>query len=54
MLGDETIGDIALAEGDFPTVTSVPVSAVAVFAWSTTNAVFTWSEGEPSSNFGWS
>ena len=54
MLGDGSIGELALAEGDLPT-SSTPQSAIAEFTWSvSSNAEFTWSEGEPASNFGWS
>ena len=53
MLGDETIGDIALAEADYPTP-SPAVSAIAEFSWSTlAEADFGWSD-EPSQSFGWS
>ena len=55
MLGDESIGDIALGEADLSLATMPAVSAVAEFSWAvSSNAEFTWSEGEPASNFGWS
>ena len=55
MLGDDSIGEMALGEGDLPVVSSTPQSAIAEFTWSvSSNAEFTWSEGEPASNFGWS
>ncbi len=55
MLGDETIGELALAEADIPSASSPSQSAIAEFTWSvSSNAEFTWSEGEPVLNFGWS
>ena len=55
MLGDDSIGELALAEGDLPTSSTPSQSAIAEFTWSvSSDAEFTWSEGEPASNFGWS
>jgi len=55
MLGDCSIGELALAEGDSPTSGTPSQSAIAEFTWSvSSNAEFTWSEGEVPSNFGWS
>ena len=46
MLGDESIGDVALAEADIPSVLTPSLSAVAEFSWSVaTTAEFAWSEG---------
>ena len=54
MLGDCSIGELALAEGDLPASSTSSQSAIAEFTWSvSSDAEFTWSEGEPASNFGW-
>ena len=54
MLGDESVGDIALGEADIASVTSPVLSAVAEFVWSvSTVAIFTWAEGTSAANFGW-
>ena len=55
MLGDSSIGEVALAEGDVLATSTSSQSAVAEFTWSvSSDAEFTWSEGETASNFGWS
>ena len=55
MLGDDSIGELALAEGDVLAASTSSQSAIAEFTWSvSSDAEFTWSEGEPASNFGWS
>lgn len=55
MLGDDSIGEVALAEGDDLSVLTPSQSAIAEFTWFvSSDAEFTWSEGEPASNFGWS
>ena len=54
MLGDESIGEVALAEADTSS-TSLTVSAVAEFSWSTlATAVFEWSESVGFPEFSWS
>jgi hypothetical protein len=53
MLGDESIGDIALAEAD---VLSPPtaVSAIAEFVWTEVAiASFGWSDETTTATFGW-
>jgi hypothetical protein len=55
MLGDDSIGEVALAEADTASAFTPSQSAIAEFVWSvSSDAEFTWSEGEPASNFGWS
>jgi hypothetical protein len=55
VLGDDSIGEVALAEGDDLSVLTPSQSAIAEFTWFvSSDAEFTWSEGEPASNFGWS
>ena len=55
MLGDCSIGELALAEGDLPASSTSSQSAIAEVVWSvSSNAEVTWSEGEPASNVGWS
>jgi hypothetical protein len=54
MLGDESIGDIALGEADITSPTTSAMSAIAEFSWSVSaDAEFVWSEGESTSSFGW-
>ena len=55
MLGDDSIGELALAEADIASASASSQSAIAEAVWSvSSNAEVTWSEGEPASNVGWS
>lgn len=55
MLGDSSIGELALAEGDLFAASTPSQSATAEFAWSVSpTAEFVWTEGEIPSSFGWS
>jgi hypothetical protein len=53
MLGDEPVGDIALAEADVM-LQPTAVSATAVFFWTVeAEAVFGWSDETVTATFGW-
>jgi hypothetical protein len=54
MLGDATIGgEVAMGEAQIASVVTPAQPAVAEFVWSSTAAVFFWTDGADVSNFAW-